>query len=50
MPYQRINWKNGEAGGTPLNESNLNKMDSQIAQNVADIDELKTSPAALCWY
>lgn len=33
MPYSRINWKNGAAGGTPLNQTNLNKMDAGIKDN-----------------
>lgn len=44
MPYQKINWQNGPAGGTPVNKTNLNRMDSQIAKNEADIEDLKTRP------
>lgn len=31
MIYERINWKNGEEGNTPINDVNLNKMDEAIA-------------------
>lgn len=31
MNYERINFKNGENGGTPINDTNLNKMDKGIA-------------------
>ena len=31
MNYERINFKNGENGGTPINDTNLNKMDEAIA-------------------
>lgn len=44
MPYQKINWQNGPAGGTPVNKTNLNRMDNQIAENEADIEELKSRP------
>lgn len=30
MIYERINWKNGEEGNTPINDVNLNKMDEAI--------------------
>lgn len=36
MAYQRVYWNNGEAGGTPLNATNLNAMD-------LGIDELETN-------
>ena len=32
MAYTRIDWKNGEAGNTPLNANNLNRMDEAIAE------------------
>ena len=51
MPYPKVNWQNGEAGGTPLNATNLNIMDNAIkanedaiTQNTADIEELKNKP------
>lgn len=44
MPYQKINWQNGPTGGTPVNKTNLNRMDNQIAENEADIEELKSRP------
>lgn len=37
MAYTRINWQDGESGGTPLSAENLNKMDIQIEQNTSDI-------------
>ena len=37
MAYTRINWQDGESGGTPLSAENLNKMDMQIEQNTSDI-------------
>lgn len=47
MAYTRINWQDGESGGTPLSAENLNKMDMQIEQNTnaieqntSDIDDL----------
>lgn len=30
MAYTRINWQDGESGGTPLSAENLNKMDEEI--------------------
>lgn len=30
MAYTRINWQDGESGGTPLSAENLNKMDKAI--------------------
>ena len=30
MAYTRINWQDGESGGTPLSAENLNKMDEGI--------------------
>lgn len=32
MTYERVNWKAGKSGGTPLSEENLNHMDSGIEQ------------------
>lgn len=37
MAYTRINWQDGESGGTPLSAENLNIMDMQIEQNTNDI-------------
>lgn len=31
MSYTRVNWKNGQEGGTPIDANNLNVMDSAIA-------------------
>ncbi len=42
--YTRINWRNNVSGGTPLNETNLNKMDyalDAIDQKVYEIDRTK---------
>lgn len=36
MPYTPINWQDGEAGGTPLSAANLNHMETQYEQAVAD--------------
>ncbi|RDI13434.1 hypothetical protein DEU38_1349 [Rhodococcus sp. AG1013] len=33
-PYSKVNWKNSEAGGTPLSAANLDRMD----QGIADLD------------
>lgn len=38
MAYQRVNWKAGAAGGTPLSAENLNRMDQGIADAHAAID------------
>lgn len=43
MPYNRINWKNGEAGNTPLNQTNLNHMEDGIKANEGDIAENKSA-------
>lgn len=37
MTYTRINWQDGENGGTPLSADNLNKMDEQIEKNTNNI-------------
>lgn len=37
MTYTRINWQDGENGGTPLSAANLNKMDEQIEKNTNNI-------------
>lgn len=36
--YEKINWQNGEAGGTPTSADNFNRMDDGIAtaQSTAD--------------
>ncbi|MCJ7859272.1 hypothetical protein [Corynebacterium kalidii] len=36
--YEKINWQNGEAGGTPTSAENFNRMDDGIAtaQSTAD--------------
>ena len=48
MAYIKINWQDGESGGTPISSENLNKMDEQIytntemsEQNTKDIDNMK---------
>lgn len=38
--YEPVGWKNGEAGGTPVNEDNLNKMEKGISECVRKINEL----------
>lgn len=49
MAYERINWQNGEAGNTPLNANNLNRMDmtleehdQKIGDHDYEIENLKT--------
>ncbi|MEE0060336.1 MAG: hypothetical protein UE295_05865, partial [Acutalibacteraceae bacterium] len=39
MEYTRINWQNTEE--TPLNATNLNKMDKAIADLVMELDNAK---------
>lgn len=46
MSYGRVNWVDGEAGNTPINAQNLNKMDEGIANNdnaILDINNKITS-------
>lgn len=38
MPYTRVNWQPGAAGGTPLSADNLNVMDQGIADAHAILD------------
>lgn len=40
MAYTRINWQDGESGGTPLSAENLNKMDEGIYNNSINIENL----------
>lgn len=37
MSYSKINWENSPSTSTPINASNLNKMDNQIAINETNI-------------
>lgn len=39
MNYERINWQNGAE--TPLNQTNLNKMDKAISELVSELEKLK---------
>lgn len=42
MAYSKLTWKDGAAGGTPLNAANLNRMEDGIEEAVnalGDIDE-----------
>ena len=43
MSYSKINWENLPSENTPLNATNLNKMDTQIKQNADDIEEINTT-------
>lgn len=45
MAYNRVNWKNGASGGTPVGATNLNIMDEGIANNDTEIEKLKTDKA-----
>ena len=38
MAYTRINWQDGESGGTPLSAENLNKMDEGINNVTSKVD------------
>lgn len=38
MSYSKINWENLPSENTPLNATNLNKMDTQIKDNADDIE------------
>ena len=40
LTYQPTDWKNGEEGGTPINEDNLNKIEQGISECVRKINEL----------
>lgn len=42
MAYTKINWENSPSTNTPINATNLNKMDTQIKQNADDISGLDT--------
>ena len=42
MAYTKVNWEDLPSTNTPLNATNLNKMDTQIKQNETDISELDT--------
>lgn len=35
----KINWINGQAGGTPLSAENLNQMQDNIEDAIDDVDE-----------
>lgn len=39
MIYERVNWQNGAE--TPLNQTNLNKMDKAISDLVSELEKLK---------
>lgn len=39
--YTKINWKNGKDGGTPLNATNLDNMDSAIASLESELLEIQ---------
>ena len=35
----KINWINGQAGGTPLSAENLNQMQNNIEEAIDEVDE-----------
>lgn len=41
--YEPIEWEDSPSTKTPINATNLNKMDSGILQNAQDIEELQES-------
>lgn len=41
--YSGIGWEDSPSTKTPINATNLNKMDSAIIQNATDIEELQES-------
>lgn len=43
MAYNKVNWQDGEAGGTPLSANNLNIMDNGIAANDSAIASINTA-------
>ena len=42
MAYSKVNWQNSPSTATPINASNLNHMDDQIADNESRIETLET--------
>jgi len=36
---EKINWINGQAGGTPLSAENLNQMQDNIEEAINDVDK-----------
>lgn len=42
MAYERVNWENLPSTNTPVNATNLNKMDAGIANAVENLDKLST--------
>lgn len=42
MSYTRVNWRNGQSGGTPLSADNLNTMDEGIKNNSEELSSLNT--------
>ena len=47
MAYTKINWEDSPSTNTPINASNLNKMDTQIKDNADDIEELESNISKL---
>lgn len=41
MAYTKINWQDGDAGGTPISAANLNHMDEGIKDAHAELDAVK---------
>lgn len=38
--YTRVNWQNGDSGGTPINATNLNVMDEGIENLAEEINNI----------
>lgn len=43
--YEKINWQNGEAGGTPTSAENFNRMDDGIATAQSTADAAQSAAA-----
>lgn len=43
--YEKINWQNGEAGGTPTSAENFNRMDDGIAAAQSTADAAQSAAA-----
>lgn len=43
MSYERVNWEDSPSTKTPINATNLNKMDAGVEKNALAIEELQES-------
>ena len=43
MSYERVNWEDSPSTKTPINATNLNKMDAGIEKNALAIEEMQES-------